>query len=103
MWIDGEVALVSPVPVGAAGRAARGPGRDTGLVSPLPGTVAQVRCAPGDAVAEGDVLLVVEAMKMEHPVLAPRDARVAAVLVAAGDQVASGEHLVELEALEGEP
>ncbi len=103
VWIDGEVALVSPVPVGAAGRAARGPGRDTGLVSPLPGTVAQVRCAPGDAVAEGDVLLVVEAMKMEHPVLAPRDARVAAVLVAAGDQVASGEHLVELEALEGEP
>ncbi len=103
VWVDGAVTVVSPAPVGAAGRAASESGRDTRLVSPLPGTVAQVRCAPGDAVAEGDVLLVVEAMKMEHPVLAPRDARVAAVLVAAGDQVASGAHLVELEAPEGEP
>ena len=101
VWVDGEVTLVARVAPGAPERAAREPGSATDLVSPLPGTVAQVRCAAGEAVRAGDVLVVVEAMKMEYPVVAPREARVAAVLVAPGDPVASGARLVELEPAEG--
>ena len=103
VWVDGGVAAVAPAPRGAGGRtrATGDPTLATELVSPLPGTVTQVRCSAGDAVRDGEVLVVVEAMKMEHPVLAPRDARVAAVLVTPGDLVASGQGLVELGAPEG--
>ena len=67
------------------------------VVSPMPGTVADVRVAQGDAVAARQPLVVLEAMKMELPVTAPFDATVAALHVAVGDRVAGGELLVELE------
>ena len=62
----------------------------------MPGTVLAVNVAPGDEVAAHDALVVLEAMKMEMPVLAPFGATVSAVRVQPGDQVASGELLVEL-------
>ena len=62
----------------------------------MPGTVIAVAVAVGDEVTAHDPLVVLEAMKMEMPVLAPFTATVTAVHVAAGDQVASGAMLVEL-------
>ena len=62
----------------------------------MPGTVLAVAVAVGDEVTAHDPLVVLEAMKMEMPVLAPFTATVTAVHVAAGDQVASGAVLVEL-------
>ena len=56
--------------------------------------------AEGQAVARGDTLVVLEAMKMEIPLRAPRDGRVSAVLCAAGDQVDADVPLVELDALD---
>jgi biotin carboxyl carrier protein len=53
--------------------------------------------APGDTVAPHQTLLVLEAMKMETPVVSPYQATVRAVHVAEGDRVAGGELLVELE------
>ena len=70
-------------------------GRAT-ITAPMPGTVLAVAVAPGDEVTAHDPLLVLEAMKMEMPVLAPFTATVTAVHVTAGDQVASGAVLVEL-------
>ena len=67
------------------------------LASPLPGTVLRVAVAPGDRVEAGAELAVVEAMKMEHRVTAPRAARVAEVLVRPGEQVTAGRALVVLE------
>ncbi len=70
-------------------------GRAT-ITAPMPGTVLAVAVAVGDEVTAHDPLVVLEAMKMEMPVLAPFTATVTAVHVAAGDQVASGAVLVEL-------
>ncbi len=60
---------------------------DGDVRSPMPGAVIAVRVAAGDAVAKGDVLLVVEAMKMEHALSAPFDGVVADLQVRTGDQV----------------
>ena len=68
-----------------------------GLEAPMPGKVIAVKVAPGDAVARGDELLVVEAMKMENAVRAPREGRVKAVSARVGDMVAPGVSLVEIE------
>jgi len=62
--------------------------------APLPGAVRRVTVSVGDVVAAGDVLMVLEAMKMEHAIRAPADGRVDAVMVADGDQVDSGAVLV---------
>ena len=64
------------------------------LTAPMPGTVVQVAAEQGQSVAAGDVLVVLEAMKMEHAVRAPVDGVVADVLVAAGQQVDDGAVLV---------
>ncbi len=68
------------------------------IEAPMPGMVRSVDAKVGQAVAKGDRLAVLEAMKMEHALLAIRDGVVAEVLAAAGDQVEAGAALVRLEA-----
>jgi acetyl-CoA carboxylase biotin carboxylase subunit len=67
-----------------------------GCVAPMPGRVVRVAVAVGAAVAAGQTLVVIEAMKMEQSLTASRDGVVAAVHVAAGDQVDADALLVEL-------
>ena len=62
----------------------------------LAGNIFKVNVKPGDTVAEGDPLLVVEAMKMETAVSAPKAGTVSAVHVAEGDAVAVGDALVAI-------
>jgi propionyl-CoA carboxylase alpha chain len=71
--------------------------RAGGFVAPMPGVVLDVRCAPGDVVTAGQILVVLEAMKMEHRMNAPADGRVAEVRVAVGQHVALGATLVVFE------
>jgi len=70
------------------------------IAAPLPGIVQSLSVAAGDTVAAGDVLAVMEAMKMEHSLTAPRDGKVADVMVRAGDQVEEGALLISLEPAE---
>ncbi len=66
------------------------------ILAPLQGRVAHVAVSPGESVHPGSVLVVLEAMKMEHPVVASLGGEVTAVLVAPGDGVVDGQALVEL-------
>jgi acetyl/propionyl-CoA carboxylase alpha subunit len=69
-----------------------------GIVAPLPGQVLEVRVRPGDRVRTGDVLVIVEAMKMEHQIRAPEDGTVESVNCTAGSRVEEGVVLVALKA-----
>jgi biotin carboxyl carrier protein len=62
----------------------------------MPGKVTVVRAVPGQAVRKGDELLVIEAMKMENALRAPRDGVVKSVAAKPGDMVSPGVVLVEL-------
>ncbi|MBR2574331.1 MAG: acetyl/propionyl/methylcrotonyl-CoA carboxylase subunit alpha [Loktanella sp.] len=66
------------------------------VLAPMPGLVREVAVQQGDKVAQGDRMIVLEAMKMEHVLRAPRDGVVARVSVEPGDQVAAGDLMVAL-------
>ena len=68
-----------------------------GLVAPMPGNVTAIHVVEGDAVEDGQLLLILEAMKMEHRITAPMAGSVKQVLVDTGDQVDNGALLVVLE------
>ena len=68
-----------------------------GLVAPMPGKVLEVLVSEGDKVAAGEPLMVLEAMKMEHRIVASTDGTVIRVNYRAGDQVDQGASLLEVE------
>lgn len=68
------------------------------LTAPMPATVRQVAVSAGDRVRRGDVLIVLEAMKMELPVRSTADGRVLAINCREGDLVQPGQDLIDLEA-----
>lgn len=67
------------------------------ITAPMPGSIISVSVKPGDTFRSGQVLLVLEAMKMENEIMAPHDGRVTAVNVAAGSSVNSGDVLISYE------
>ena len=91
-WASGSLVL-EEVPRFPDARDALVPGS---LVAPMPGTVVRIEVAPGDAVRAHQTLLVLEAMKMEHPVTASTDGVVASLSVVIGQAVDNGEVLVVL-------
>ncbi len=94
VFAGGESWQIEPIdplrpPAGGAAMAGR-------LTAPMPGRVAQLLVAPGDRVRQGQPVMVIEAMKMEHTIAAPRDGVVAAVHYQAGDPVEEGAELLAL-------
>jgi propionyl-CoA carboxylase alpha chain len=87
-----DLVLCPRFPDAAANRAQQGP------VAPVPGKIVLVEVALGQEVAAGDLLIVLEAVKVEHRIVAERQGIVTAILVAAGDNVDAHQVLVELEA-----
>ena len=82
----------------ARGGAASGPAADGSLRAPMPGKIVATPAKPGDTVARGQPVVVLEAMKMEHALVAPFDGVVAEIAVAVGDQVTDGTVLATVEA-----
>ncbi len=66
------------------------------IKAPLPGVILEIKVREGDTVKAGDVLLIMEAMKMENNIVAPADGRIAALKVGKGDNVLEGDALVEI-------
>lgn len=87
-----EVTKVDPLAEAAGTQAG-----DGGLAAPMNGSIVRVLVAPGQPVQAGDALIVVEAMKMEHSIRAPRTGVISAVFCSEGEMVAEGAVLVELE------
>ena len=102
------VAPAAPAPVAAAPVAAAAPaatpaaapaaaavtGAGEAVSAPMPGTILKVNVAQGQAVKAGDVLCVLEAMKMENDITAPKDGTITQVVTAKGASVSTGDPLV---------
>ncbi|RQO55590.1 3-methylcrotonyl-CoA carboxylase [Paucibacter sp. KBW04] len=89
-------ALVTEIdPIAHAGDGAAETGR---LTAPMPGKLVSFLAQVGDKVSKGQALAVMEAMKMEHTILAPKDGVVAELLFAVGDQVGDGAELLKMQA-----
>jgi propionyl-CoA carboxylase alpha chain len=90
-WGDVEIVEKSPFPSSEIEEVSGS------LVAPMPGSVVSVNVSVGDTVRKGQTLVVLEAMKMEHPIGSPEDGVVKEVQVSAGDQVERGALLVVVE------
>lgn len=96
VWLDGRTYRLETVRQRGRGAAAAG-----GLVAPIPATVQEILVGEGDAVEQGQVLLVLTAMKMQLEVKAPRAGVVSGLALAVGDQVDGGVELLQLTDPEG--
>ena len=99
-------AAVAPAPKAAPAPAAKpaaapapkaAPAGAETIKAPMPGTIMDIKVSGGQWVKKGDVLLILEAMKMENEGMAPRDGVVASVMTSKGAQVNSGDALVALQ------
>ena len=97
VWVQvaGEIFVFRLAESARRGRA--GPRDQDALTPPMPATVVRIAVTPGQAVKAGDLLIALEAMKMELPVRAPRDAVVRAVHCSPGELVQPGTVLLDLE------
>ena len=93
VWIDGRVIQLDAP---ATGRS-RGRTASNELSAPMPATVVSVMVAGGASVTRGQTLIMLEAMKMELPIRAPRDGVVRAIHCKAGELVQPGVNLLDLE------
>jgi len=90
-------AAVAETPKPAAAQSAPQQGGGTNICSPLPGVILAMKAVPGDIVKAGQILAVIEAMKMENEIPSPRDGKVKAVLTAVGQNINTGDALIVLE------
>ena len=91
-----EIKAAAPKAAAPAPTAALAPAGAQTVAAPMPGTILKVNVSNGQAVKKGDVLMILEAMKMENEIMAPCDATVSSVNVANGASVETGTVLCTL-------
>jgi 3-methylcrotonyl-CoA carboxylase alpha subunit len=93
VFVNGNVWKIEDPTTERVGRKGRG---DSSVMAPMPATVVTIHTAPGQPVSEGDTVIVLEAMKMEMPIRAPRSGVVSAVHCRQGELVQPGVNLIEI-------
>ena len=83
-------------PVAAPAPAASPSGSASAVTAPMPGNINAIKVTSGQAVKKGDVLIILEAMKMENEIVAPKDGKVGQIFVQKGASVQTGAPLVEV-------
>ena len=96
VFLDGRTYVIESE-AGDAPQRAHTTDDQVALSAPMPATVLAIKVATGDEVAAGDLLVLLEAMKMEMPITAPRGGRVKSIACREGDLVQPGVPLLELE------
>ena len=86
----------APAPAAAPAPAVAAPAGATTVEAPMPGKILNIKVSEGQAVKFGEVVVIMEAMKMENEIVAPADGTVSKILVKAGDSVDTGAALVAL-------
>lgn len=86
----------APAPAAAPAPKAAAPAGTTTVEAPMPGKILNIKVSEGQAVKFGEVVVIMEAMKMETEIVAPADGTVSKILVKAGDSVDTGAALVAL-------
>lgn len=86
----------APAPAAPAAPAAASGAGSIVVSAPMPGKILNVKTNVGASVKKGDVVLILEAMKMENEVVAPEDGTIASINVAAGDSVEAGDTLATM-------
>jgi 3-methylcrotonyl-CoA carboxylase alpha subunit len=94
VFLDGRVYVVG---VGRVAKRKKSRDDHSALAAPMPATVVRINVEPGRRVSKGEVLIMLEAMKMELPVKAPRDGLVKSIACKLGELVQPGIPLLELE------
>lgn len=95
----GAAPAAAPVPAAAPAPSKAAPAGGAGSIkvsSPMPGKILAVKANVGDSVKKGQVILILEAMKMENEVVAPEDGTIASIDVTVGASVESGDTLATL-------
>lgn len=94
--VAASAAPAAPAPAAPAAPAAGGAEGSVKIVAPMPGKILAINTNAGQSVKKGDVVMILEAMKMENEITAPEDGTVAGINVAVGDSVESGDTLASL-------
>lgn len=87
----------APAPTSAPAPAAGGSAGSVQVTAPMPGKILAVKASVGAEVKKGDVILLLEAMKMENEVVAPQDGKIASINVNSGDMVGAGDVLATMD------
>lgn len=88
--------VAAPVATPKAAPAASGAAGSVKVAAPMPGKILAIKANNGQAVKKGEVIMILEAMKMENEITAPEDGTVASINVGVGDSVESGDTLATL-------
>ena len=87
----------APAPASTPAPAAKPAAGKSGVKSPLPGVILDIKCNVGDEVKKGQTLIILEAMKMENSINADRDGKITSIKVSKGESVLEGTDLVIIE------
>lgn len=88
--------VASPAPKPAAQKTSQGKAGSVTITAPMPGTILDIKVNSGDTVKKGQVLLILEAMKMENEIVSPQDGTIATINTSKGSSINAGDVMITM-------